>query len=314
MKVLFLCAHPDDLEFSIPSIMISLAEKPAIISESIDRKIKKSIEEGRSYFLKRGNQINTKEFKTKTACMTRGEMSSFTEETGSTMKAAKIRTHELSSSQMILTGKKPDFIGYFDGYVRVTDESINRIKEYLLKLQPDIVITPEPIYTWYHHPDHVRTGRIAYYAIRRIAKDKKDGKIDNSIHVPELFYFQAIWNDWYFPRFSIHSRLINMALKSHKSQAGLLIPAKIPGTIEKIIHGRKVHNHWFGESLRYQPISLDKKPLPRTKKIENLCLFKKFVYYASRRAFDKLFIDNYSDLYKKCYDGRLPPRLSESWD
>lgn len=313
MKILFLCAHPDDLEFSIPSIMITIAGKPISISQSKDTHLQKTIEEGRKLLTKNKEQSETTEFRTKTACMTRGEMSSFTEITGSTIKAARIRTKELTESQLILTGKKPDFVGYFDGYVRVTDDSINRIKEYIYKLQPNIVIAPEPIYTWYHHPDHVRTGRIAYYAIRRIVKDKINGKIDKSTIIPKLFYFQAIWNDWYFPRFLDHSRLIDMSLKCHKSQAGLLILAKIPGTIEKIIHGRKVPNHWFGESLRYQPIGLLNKPLPRTKKIEDLCLFKKFVYYASRCAFKFLFTDNYSKLYKRCYDGRLPPDLSNEW-
>jgi LmbE family N-acetylglucosaminyl deacetylase len=172
MKVLFLCAHPDDLEFSIPSMMITLAGNLEKTLDSTDKNIQKNlntIQYGRSLFVKKQKDSidGIPEFKIKTACMTRGEMSSFTEQIGSTLKAAKIRTKELKNSQQILTGKMPDFVGYFDGYVRVSETAIIKIKDYIMKLQPDIVIAPEPIYTWYHHPDHVRTGRIAYFAIKR---------------------------------------------------------------------------------------------------------------------------------------------------
>jgi hypothetical protein len=110
--------------------MITIAGKPISISQSKDTHLQKTIEEGRKLLTKNKEQSETTEFRTKTACMTRGEMSSFTEITGSTIKAASIRTKELTESQLILQ-EKSQICWIFRWICCVTDDSINRIKEYI---------------------------------------------------------------------------------------------------------------------------------------------------------------------------------------
>ncbi|MBD3352625.1 MAG: hypothetical protein GF364_14155 [Candidatus Lokiarchaeota archaeon] len=317
MKVLFLCAHPDDLEFSIPSLMLTMS----CIAEDTKKRercesLSKAIIQGSNHLCKK---MKASEIAIKVASMTRGEMSKFTDRVKSTKKAAIIRSHELEGSQLILTGKIPDFLGFVDGYIRITDDTIKSVKNYFELLKPDIIIAPEPIYTWYHHPDHVRTGKIAYFAIRRIIKETEKNNIDKKI--PRLFYFQSIWNDWYFPRFPSHQKAINKALKEHKSQAAILIEAKIPGFLEKIIHGLKIQNCPFGESLRYQPImsiqNQNKHAKHRFdkhhKRFKNLGLIKRLIYYATTSIFNVFEVNEYDERYQ-FFDGTLDPRISKSWE
>jgi LmbE family N-acetylglucosaminyl deacetylase len=320
MKILLLCAHPDDLEFSVPSLIISLARLKGKdsnfnldhinLTEKAQNKVNQCVQESQKYLFK---QEIPQEIQVKVACITRGEMSSFTSTIKSTIKAAKVRTDELTNSQRILTGKEPDFLGLFDAFVRISDDAIERVKDYFQKVQPDIIIAPEPLFAWYHHADHLRTGKIAYFALRRwIQSEIKSNGSGSKQKFPRLFYFQAIWNDWYFPRFQAYQPLIKQALASHVSQKSLLMGAKLPGTLEKIIHGVRLRNTPFGEALRYQPI-LGRDAISRPKKhFQDLPLVKKIVYYVGKffmGGHDKKFEAN-----SKNYDGRLKPTIRYTWE
>jgi LmbE family N-acetylglucosaminyl deacetylase len=311
MKFLFLCAHPDDLEFSVPSLMITISGNPDLngLSKKIKENIIKAIDLGRNLIVRNPKNTN---FSFKTACMTRGEMSPFSKEVG-TLKAGKIRTIELKNSQKVLTGGTPDFLGFFDGYIRVTDKSISIIKDYIAKLQPDIIIAPEPWITWYHHPDHIRTGLIAYYALMRLINEKKNNKID--IKIPKLFYFQTLWNDWYFPKFPAYKILIDKARKAHKCQQGILGLAKVPEFIEIHSHIRKIP-YLKSEGLRYQPLPNNPNMMNknfRIKNLKNASIFKKiiisFFYYLIKHDRN----EHYEKIYKEYYDGRLDPSISNNW-
>ncbi|TFG17331.1 MAG: PIG-L family deacetylase, partial [Promethearchaeota archaeon] len=165
MRFLFVAPHPDDLEFNIPSIMFSIAHCMKSSEYTANSDIKRALDISKSYFTTKKKD----EFLFKAASMTRGEMASLTDEVQSTLKAAEIRSQELINGQNILTNKEPDFLGFFDGYVKVTEEAVQKLFDYIVKLQPDYIIGPEPTYVYYIHEDHVNTGRILYYAIKRMA-------------------------------------------------------------------------------------------------------------------------------------------------
>lgn len=312
MKILFLCAHPDDLEFSVPGMMISLGNKTQFLSSSkFSIKPIKKIQNGTDFFFK-SLKVEHKELKIKIACMTRGEMSPLTDKTKSTLKAAKIRTIELNRSQKILTGGEPDYLGLLDGYVRVSEHAINILKNYLFKIRPDIIVAPEPIFAWYHHVDHKRTGKIAYFTLKRMLKEKIEEKRD--IKVPRLVYFQSIWNDWYFPRYTEFQPIIEAALKCHKSQAALLSKARLPGYFEKLLHGLKVRNSIYGEALRFQYLARNydnKVKKSKMKEFRNLPLLKRIVYYISYKLLNNANYD-YSFRYRY-FDGKMAPKKTEIW-
>jgi len=318
MKILIFCAHPDDLEFIIPSFILTTSQfVPEFLNNKEKIKLKELNKEALKYIFKNPN-IDLLDLKIKIASMTRGEMSFFTDEIKSTLKAAKIRENELIKSQKVLSGKIPDFLGFFDGFIRASDFAIEKIKNYINALKPDIVIAPEPLFAWYHHPDHVRTGKIVFYAIRRLAKLK-------NVTIPKLFYFQSLLNDFYFPRFSFHKKIIKKALKFHRSQQKVLLPARIPGFFENLFHGLKIPYHIFGEALRYQPIfpkyKEENEKIHNNQKIRkikihknilNLNLFKRMIYYCTFKIFNSFTLNDYNKRYKY-FDGKLNEKINLTW-
>lgn len=131
MNYLFLCVHPDDLEFSCANLM--------------------------HYLSQRGHQINI-------LCLTKGEFGIFEPEWKGP-RLAKIRMNELRNAAEIngISRKNVYFGEIIDGFVRYTRENIDLVRNWLNTFQPDILFAPEPYYTYYWHADHINSGRISYY-------------------------------------------------------------------------------------------------------------------------------------------------------
>jgi len=279
MKWLFICAHPDDLEYFVGHLMVTLA-RPDII-ETFPQK-KALISQYIPDFQKSNVRV---------ASMTRGEMSSYTFETKSTQKAAKIRTNELDTSCKLMGIKEPDYLGFIDGFIRVSEKAIQTLAHYIEEIQPDIVVTPEPVFTYYYHPDHIRTGKIAYYAIKHLKESKKQA--------PRLYYFGSMANSFYFPKLRVISKIIQTALKAHRSQAPLLIMTRPSNFIASFITGRHVNGSNYGEGLRLQQIGW------KSDMQIHLSLFKKMIIYWAKATMYNL---DYSDRLS-FIDGTLPVKI-----
>lgn len=313
MRFLFVAPHPDDLEFNIPSIMFSIAHCMESSKYADNPEIQHALEKSIHYFT---NKKSVK-FQFKAASMTRGEMAKLTDEVQSTMKAAEIRSQELINGQKILTNKEPDFLGFFDGYVKVTNESIQRVYDYIVELQPEYIFGPEPTYVYYIHEDHVNTGRILYFAIKRIVQAKIRGELE--IPIPKLFYYQSIYNHWFFPRFPEFEKILINSLKAHETQSFTLDKKTLDynvAHIEKLLKGFKVQNSTLGEALRYQPIPYnpDVSGQIRIKKFTETPLRIRLIYYILKKLQELLRGKNYEERYHKYYDGIMPASISTTWD
>ncbi len=258
-KWLFVCAHPDDLEyFSGPLISYLTAHKKK--SDSI-----------------------------KVISMTRGQMSALTRKIGSTLHAAKIRTRELLNACKILGTESPKFLGLFDGYVRISREAIDKVKQLISTLNPDIIVVPEPIYTFYHHPDHTRTGKIFYYALKEL-------KQEGFPKIPPLYYYAALVNDFYFPKIPKYNSLVKRALKAHVSQKMVLVQSGMINFLLGIINGRKTPGYCQAIALRKENLGEKQKPV-------KLSLFRRIIYYLGKILNEER---DYSPM-NIYYDGTLPP-------
>jgi len=313
MRFLFVAPHPDDLEFNIPSIMFVIAHcmNPKQYSEKPE--ILKALEISKKYLTTR-NEVN---FQFKTVSMTRGEMAQLTDEVGSTLKAAEIRSQELINGQLILMGKMPDFLGFFDGYVEVSEQSIKKVYDYIIRMRPDYILGPEPIFVYYDHKDHVNTGKILYFVLKRMVKAKKKGDLD--ITIPKLFYYQSIHNHWFFPRLPVFEEFLINALKAHKTQSFTVNKKGIEyniGLLEKFFKGLKVQHSYKGEALRYQPIP-ENPDVPwkyKVKQFSDLPMRKRIVHYVLRKLRAKIASHNYTERYEKYYDGKIPESISGTWN
>ena len=131
MKILFVCAHPDDLEFSVSNIMISLAKVHEV----------------------------------RILSMTQGEYGTYDLELRGE-KLGKIRIKELRQAASIEGVNSVTFMGCLDAHLEIHRDIIEKVKNYLESYQPDVIFAPECLYTTYPHNDHVRTGLIIYFLVK----------------------------------------------------------------------------------------------------------------------------------------------------
>ncbi|MHA1651640.1 MAG: PIG-L deacetylase family protein [Candidatus Helarchaeota archaeon] len=158
MRYLFFCAHPDDLEFYISNLMITVASNPKNVVKIIS--------------------------------MTRGEYGTL-EPTLRGSKLGQIRTQELRTAAKIEGVTDVDFLGYIDAHLEITPEAIKRVQNAIEAFNPDIIFAPEGIYSYYPHDDHIRTGLIIYYILKNM-KQKKVPKLFMYHSYVNTHYFPMI--------------------------------------------------------------------------------------------------------------------------
>lgn len=136
MKYLFICVHPDDLEFNCSNLMWYLTQKGKSVS---------------------------------ILSLTKGEFGIF-DPKWKGPQLARIREKELIKAAAV-NGIVPEniyFDNIIDGFVRFDRNHIDKILSWINQLQPDIIFAPEPYYTYYWHTDHVNCGRIAFYLFKHL--------------------------------------------------------------------------------------------------------------------------------------------------
>jgi len=137
---LFFAPHPDDVEFGCSWYYMSLLEKRY-------RVIQVSMTDG---------AFGTKnpDFK--------GE------------RIVKIRSNELDRANKVFEdafNSKIEIIrlGYTDGYLPLSSSTRKRVMEIIQEYEPDIIFAPDPWYSQDYHPDHINTGRIVIFALKKLA-------------------------------------------------------------------------------------------------------------------------------------------------
>ncbi|MHA1341353.1 MAG: PIG-L deacetylase family protein [Promethearchaeota archaeon] len=189
-KYIFFQAHPDDLELNCAYLL--------------------------EYILKRSHYDNI----VKIVSATKGEFGlpghKFDKFKGKIL--AKIRTRELENALAIhgLSKNNIIFLGLIDGFVEFNKELINKIKNILIEEKPDVVVAPEPIYTWYFHKDHVNVGKAVFYTIYNFYQDNHQCKR------PKLLFYSSTSPNFYFPIKDKSFKLINKLIECHKTQFWLL--------------------------------------------------------------------------------------------
>ncbi|MHA1674614.1 MAG: PIG-L deacetylase family protein [Promethearchaeota archaeon] len=138
MKYLFICVHPDDLEFNCSNLI--------------------------NYLTSTDNSVEI-------LSLTQGEFGIFLDQWKGP-RLAKIRKKELINAAAVngVSAENIHFGDIIDGFVKYNSEALGYLLKWLNKLQPDIIFAPEPYYTYYWHSDHINCGRLAYY----IFKNKQD--------------------------------------------------------------------------------------------------------------------------------------------
>jgi len=185
-KFIFFQAHPDDLELNCAHLLHYLTSK------------------------------STDTHEIRIASLTKGEFGlpgiEYDKYKGDYL--ASIRVKELNNAAAIhgIPPQNIDWLGYIDGFVDFNKELTTDIALYLNKHNPDVIIAPEALYTWYYHKDHVNTGRSIYYVIRN--------KLIS--YTPDLYYYSSLCPNYYSPIDPKNLDLTQKLIACHKTQVWLL--------------------------------------------------------------------------------------------
>ncbi len=160
MKYLFVCAHPDDLEYGCANLIHYLVQKNRIVE---------------------------------ILCLTKGEFGIF-DDNWIGPRLGKLRARELYRATEIL-GVSRDHVHFgdmVDGFVKFTRNNVKYLQNWLIRLKPDVVFAPEAYYSYYWQRDHINSGRLAYYAIT-----KTDQSPNHPYRA--LYFYNTVFPNFFWP-------------------------------------------------------------------------------------------------------------------
>lgn len=213
-RYLFLCAHPDDLEFYCSNLIRALAAK-------------------------QGNHVAI-------ASMTRGQrgIPGTPSETYPLEfigpRLGRIRSAELRRAAALNGVTDVHFLGLSDGEVRFVPSQVAIVKRVIDNVKPDMVFAPEPYWTFYYHQDHIRLGYLARHVLKSYPPDSR----------PALYFYTTFKPTFSFPFTRVQKRETFLVLEEHKSQHWLLAPAKSLFRVLARVYGLFVPGWPYAEGYR----------------------------------------------------------------
>lgn len=183
-KVIFFVPHADDLEFGIPYMCI----ESLLRGYNVIEVLMTDCQYGTKRIEFRGNRLK------------------------------RIRTHEINKTIEIYekhTRNKLNVIwaGFIDGHLTLNEKALNFVLDILRKNKPDIVFAPDPWYSLDFHHDHLNTGRLVYFALKKLNNTEKPNRI---------FFYYSFKNTIPIKMKFSHIKIAMEALSQHRSQVSPL--------------------------------------------------------------------------------------------
>ena len=133
MRILFLCAHPDDSEFFCGTTEV------------------RAVKEGHEVVI---------------ACMTSDEYGTPRNDfKGKRIKQIRIREMEKAAE---VVGAKLYWVGFIDGYLPFDKQAFLTLKNYIGLTNPTIIFAPDPLFALDFHSDHINTGKLIYLVVKQM--------------------------------------------------------------------------------------------------------------------------------------------------
>lgn len=133
MRILFLCAHPDDSEFFAGNTEVM------------------AVKEGHEVVI---------------ACMTSDEYGTPRDDFKG-KRIRRIRIREMEKAANVIKAKL-DWLGFIDGYLNFSKLAFRKLKTYIDLTKPDIVFAPDPLFALDFHSDHINTGKLIYLVLKQM--------------------------------------------------------------------------------------------------------------------------------------------------
>jgi hypothetical protein len=183
-KVVFFTPHADDIEFGCPFMCLKSLKLGYDVTEVLMTNCQYGTER--------------KEF--------RGE------------RLEKIRKREMENVVKIYNKYTKNqlkiiYAGFIDGHLPLNQKALNYVINLIKEIKPDIVFAPDPVYAIDYHFDHLNTGRLVYFSLKRLKSDVIPKRV--------FFYYSFKSNISLRCRFK-DLKIVIEALSQHKSQVSPL--------------------------------------------------------------------------------------------
>ncbi|MHA1518549.1 MAG: PIG-L deacetylase family protein [Promethearchaeota archaeon] len=126
----------------------------------------------------------------------------------------RIRKHEMLTAQKrygIDSNGKPllkiHWMDYIDGYVPHNKAAVSRLQKFILKINPDVIIGPDPFIYCDGHVDHMAIGKNYFFALKQLKQEKRP---------KTMLFFQTLMPNFFLPKLFPHQ--IHHIREAHKSQ------------------------------------------------------------------------------------------------
>ncbi len=178
--VLIICPHPDDGEAFVSQLCVQSIK----LGWKVHQVLATCDEYGTPDKLLKGERIRR---------IRRFEM----------IKAQK--AYGLDSSGIPLL--KLHWMNYIDGFVPHNKAAISRLQRFIRKINPDIIIGPDPFVYCDGHVDHMAVGKNYFFALKWIEKSKRPKR---------MLFFQTLMPNFFLPR--LYKDIIFKSRCGHLSQ------------------------------------------------------------------------------------------------
>ena len=134
-------------------------------------------------------------------------------------RLAKIREKELDNATKVFenaTKKHIEVIrlGYTDGHLPFNAATRDKIVELIEKINPDKIFAPDPWYSQDYHPDHINTGRLVWFALKKLSSKLK-------MPIPLILFYSYAPNRYITVKRK-YLKILSDAMSEHKSQVSPL--------------------------------------------------------------------------------------------
>lgn len=106
--------------------------------------------------------------------------------------------------------QKLHWMDYIDGFIPFNPQAVRRLHKFILKIDPDIIIGPDPFVYSDGHVDHTALGKVYYYALKSIeALDRPK----------RMLFYQTLMPDFFLC--SQNAKQVKFIRAAHRSQWGV---------------------------------------------------------------------------------------------
>jgi len=200
----------------------------------------------------------------------------------------KIRAKELDNANRVFEKYAKNRVhvikmGYIDGHLPLDNDVLQKMIKLIRNEKPTIIFAPDFWYAQDFHPDHINTGRLVYFTLKKLLKSEQPRRTFYYYSTKTRNYIKCKWKDF---------KIVKEVLSQHKSQYSPLENKLFTTFYKKLsILRHFFETKKFSESFREQEFNNGFPVAPE--EFEKMRMRARIIYF----AFSKVTIWGYKKLH-----------------